>query len=231
MNRVVVLVPVHQRTTNLATVYRSHCEADTDAAFYFVAADGDDAVMDAMLKLQAPYHIVSKDRTKWSQKINDGIARTFEPWILCGADDIVFQRKWVEAIAGHLDSGFEGVYGTNDLGNGQVLKGLMSTHPLIHRNYTKNVAPENISGVLFEGYHHNYPDTELALHAQSQGMYKHLRHCIVEHRHPAFGKAADDPTYLFGRSRFFEDQSLFSIRCRKFGWHFGASHSFNENSK
>lgn len=245
MNRVAILVPVYRRTSNIAKVYASHLEAKTDAALYFVVNEDDSDVLAAIASQKAPCFITPKDRTKWSQKINDGIHRTEEPWILCGADDIVFRKGWVEAIASYLDSGFDGVYGTNDLGNTQVLLGQMSTHPLVHRKYTETIhasmsgLPYRMpyvmdgklqydSGLLYEGYHHNFPDTELCLEAQQRGDYRHLRHCVIEHCHPIFAKASDDAVYQLGRSRFFDDKALFDARCRKFGWRFGQPRSFDE---
>jgi hypothetical protein len=107
------------------------------------------------------------------------------------------------------------VFGTNDLGNPDVLNGSHATHYLIRRSYADNpgACVSGPQSVLWEGYQHNFTDTELIETAKSRGVFVPVLDSVVEHLHPAWHKAAWDSTYekmLAGNSA---DGREFQARC------------------
>lgn len=136
--------------------------------------------------------------------------------IFLGADDLNFHQDWdFFALQALKASSHLRVVGTNDLGNAQVLAGTHATHYLIDRRYIDEiggVADGSKGQVLFEGYDHNYTDTEFIGTAKARAVFTPCLTSIVEHIHPAFGKAALDPTYEKGNLHLRDDSELYLSR-------------------
>lgn len=218
--RIAVLVPVLARPQRVAPLLRSFTTAtcSNDATLYFIAQRSDGAELAALRAADVEPILVDDSDRSWAKKINRGYEQTSEPWLLLGADDLAFHPGWVDAVRGRLRD-HPGVIGTNDLGNGATMAGTHSTHPLVRRLYADicGTADER-RRVVHEGYDHNFPDTELVATARGRGLYVHALDCVIEHLHPAWGKAPRDATYALGRRRVREDRALFVRRGRMFGW-------------
>lgn len=223
---VAVLVPVLMRPKNVAPLldsfHRSLARSKARANLYFLVGQDDRIELDALIEHEAQYFIVPPEHRSWAKKINDGYKRSHEPWLLCLGDDVEFHTGWLEEVQKVMtECPSAGVIGTNDLGNAATIEGRSSTHPLVSRAYADSPGGCIDAGpgsVLFEGYHHNFPDTELVATARSRGRYAHAFHAFIEHLHPLWGKSADDEVYKLGQSRQPEDQALFMSRAKKFGW-------------
>jgi hypothetical protein len=217
---IAVIVPVLGRPSRVAPLLESFrvATSDNDARIYFVAQRSDTAEVEEIMRLGHEPILVDDHDRSWCRKINRGYERTTEPWLLLGADDLDFHIGWVDIVRRLLLS-HPGVIGTNDLGNPNTMKGNTSTHPLVRRAYAKicGTADER-DRVLHGGYDHNYPDTELVATARARSLYIHRADCIIEHLHPAWGKAATDETYLLGQRRVQQDAALFTQRAKTFGW-------------
>ena len=70
--------------------------------------------------------------------------------------------------------------------------------------------------VCHEGYRHNYVDAEICRVAVQRGTYWTARDANVEHLHPAFGTAEDDPTYRLGQSSVDADAATWRARLTEF---------------
>lgn len=219
MPKLVVLVPVLNRPQRIWPLWDSFAKSTdvVDARMLFLVNKNDTEEIKILTDLLLDFHLVENDRVSWAKKINDGFSWTSEPLILLGADDLRFHTDWMDEVKKNLD--WNGVLGTNDLGNEATMRGQSSTHPIVSRSYIEKFGTEDEPGkILHEGYRHNYPDTELSDTAKKRGRYKHLINCIVEHLHPAWGKAEDDATYQLGRQYFEADRDLYFSRKQKFGW-------------
>jgi len=217
---IAAIVPVlsrPQRVQPLVDSFRAATK-DEDAAIYFVAQASDTAELAAIRAAGLEPIVVGDEDRSWAKKINRGYQRTHEPWILLGADDLSFRPGWIDVIRGELLS-FEGVLGTNDLGNVATTRGQHSTHPLVRRAYADCCGTVDCRGcVVHEGYDHNFPDTELVATAKRRGLYRHRVDCIIEHLHPLWGKAKSDPVYALGQRSFTRDHDLFVSRSKRFGF-------------
>lgn len=217
---VAVLVPVLRRPHRVAPLVASFraATAPEDAQIYFIAQHSDVEEIAAIRAAGLEPLLVGDEDQSWSRKINRGYERTVEPWILLGADDLRFHPGWIETVRDVLKS-FPGIIGTNDLGSPDTASGNRSTHPLVRRLYAKICGTiDERDKICHEGYHHNFPDTELVMTARCRGVYMHARACHVEHLHPLWGKAPHDEIYKLGMSRWYDDQALFYERCNQFGF-------------
>lgn len=137
----------------------------------------------------------------WPKRINLGISKTREPYIFTGADDINFTSGWFEAAKAWMPQTKFGVVGVNDLHNPN------GTHFLVSRKYIDEFGP-----LCHEEYHHLYVDDEIRELAKSRGRYAYAADAIVEHVHPAAGKAEWDSVYELGNKHKAEDKALFESR-------------------
>ena len=216
MAEIAVLVPVldrPHRAAPLADAFR----AATPAGIYrlvFLCSLEDPAEYEACnqtgeLTLTVPWPAGPGD---WARKINHGYRHTTEPWMLCGADDLLPHPGWAEAALRLADPGV-GVIGTNDLGNPTVMAGKHSTHPLVARWYADEHGTVDGPGrVVTEAYGHQWTDTELVQTAMSRGAWVFAADSHVRHAHPFWTKGPMDATYEKGMASSREDQRLFARR-------------------
>lgn len=217
---IAVLVPVLGRPARVRPLVESFTAATSpqDARLYFVAQRSDTDELEAIAAIGYDPILVDDVDRSWARKINRGFTRTTESWLLLGADDLSFHAGWVDPVRDLLRT-HAGVIGTNDLGNPHTISGATSTHPLVRRLYADICGTvDEVGKILHEGYDHNYPDTELARTAMARGMWVHRADCVIEHMHPAWGKAQDDATYRRGQERAAQDHDLFVARGHRFGW-------------
>jgi hypothetical protein len=104
------------------------------------------------------------------------------------------------------------VVGTNDLANPDVLAGSHATHYLVARDYATNGVVDAPGLMLYEGYDHNWTDTEFIETARHRGVFMPCLASVVEHRHWAWGKASMDETYSKGCRNERVDQMHFLER-------------------
>jgi hypothetical protein len=147
-------------------------------------------------------------------KINRAVWQTDEPLIFLGADDIRFRPGWYEAAAAKLKPGI-GLVGTNDLHHPRVVRGRHATHFLATRAYATSGHIDG-PGLMHDGYHHCFADDELVETARARGAWAMALDSHVEHLHPSWGNAPDDPVYQASYAPFEADRALF--RSRRHLW-------------
>ena len=216
---VAVLVPVMKRPGNAAPFMRS-LRASTGLAKVYAIADHDDlATIAAWRKAGAtvlPHDFGGRPGT-FAQKVNAGFRASAEPWVLIVGDDVTFHPGWLDqAMAVKVNATM--VVGTNDLGNPRVTSGKHATHLLLRRAYVNlRGASWDGPGVLaHEGYRHWYVDDEIVTTAKQRGVWAMALGSIIEHQHPAWGKAEMDDTYRLGMKSAEVDQRLFKKRCAQY---------------
>ena len=150
----------------------------------------------------------------YARKVNLCVSQVFTEWLFTGADDLKFHPNWFEnAMKVRTEDKF--VIGTQDLGNPRVLRGIHSTHSLVHTEYAREygLTVDNTPGVvLCQGYWHEYVDDELVGVAKKRGIYAFANDSIVEHMHPHWGKAENDSSYTAQDSRLAYSRPLYTRR-------------------
>lgn len=153
--------------------------------------------------------------------INSAIDEFDSDYYFMGADDLNFHRGWdVEALKAMEALPNIKVVGTNDLLNEYVLHGWHSTHSLVDRGYLDGpggVVDGEAGVALYEGYHHNYVDTEFIGTAKARAVFAPCLTSVVEHNHHTVGKSKVDSTYEKGTRNLQEDHDLYMSR-RELWW-------------
>jgi hypothetical protein len=207
-----VIVPVLQRPANAAPLMASLRASGADAAAYAVCQSDDDDTAAAWLDTGAEV-LDSGEQVSFAAKANLGYAKTSEPWLFLCGDDVRFHLGWLAnalLVAGRVAD----VIGTNDLGNPRVVAGQHATHLLIRRAYVDTFGGGwDGPGILcHEGYRHWYVDDEIVTAARQRQVWAMARSAVVEHLHPAWGKAEMDPTYALGQVAAPADRQRFLAR-------------------
>jgi hypothetical protein len=73
--------------------------------------------------------------------------------------------------------------------------------------------PKNVAHV---GYRHWFVDDEIVSAAKQRGVWAMAINSVVEHLHPAWGKAKNDEVYTLGQSFAEQDKATFKARSQEF---------------
>jgi hypothetical protein len=208
-----VLVPVMARPQNAEPFMRSLRASTGMAAVYAIANDDDHDTIEAWRAAGA--EVITGPVSTFAEKINLGCAKTAEPWVFVVGDDVRFHPGWLDRAQMAAGDGYH-VVGTNDLGNPRVMAGEHATHLLIRRSYIDEQGGswDGPGTVCHEGYRHWYVDDELVTVAKQRGVWAMASGAVVEHLHPAWGKAPDDDVYRLGQSHQDRDRYLFQKRLK-----------------
>ena len=210
IDEVAVIVPVLRRPEHAAPFMRSLRASTGLANVYAVCSEADDA--EAWRAVGAT--VIETDRVSFAMKVNDAYPHTKEPWVFLVGDDVRFHAGWLDhAQMVARDSGAK-VVGTNDLGNDRVMSGDHATHMLIARDYIdeQGASWDGPGVICHEGYRHWFVDDELVTAAKQRNVWAPALGSIVEHLHPAWGKADTDDTYVRGQRYAERDQRTFQKR-------------------
>lgn len=198
MKDVVILIPTLGRPQHIDPLLDSLYNTTDRASVLFLLTPGDLEVKKKILSRGED--IIEVRQTKggrgdYARKINIGYKSTKEPVLFLGATDLIFHDNWLENAMSHLSETIQ-VVGTNDLGNGRVMKGEHSTHTLVTRRYVDKFGTvDEVGKVLHEGYPHEYVDDEFIQTAQCRDAFAMALDSHVEHMHPAWNKAEWDASY------------------------------------
>jgi hypothetical protein len=220
-----VIVPVMRRPQNAEPFMRS-LRASTGLAKVYAVAEPDDTETAEAWRAAGAEVLLGNDEwvgdaeqpiaTTFAEKMNLGYRQTGEPWLFMVGDDVRFHPGWLDHAQAAAGDRFH-VVGTNDMSNPRVMAGEHGTHLLIRRSYVDDMGAswDGPKNVAHEGYRHWYVDDEIVTAAKQRGVWTAATHSVVEHRHPAWGKAPDDDVYRLGQSFAEQDKATFKTRCQE----------------
>ena len=214
MSQVVVLAPVLDRPHRARPLAES---LGGEVRLVFLCSPGDEEEIAACRAVTTAQTVVvpfEREPGDYARKINYGISITDEEWVFQGADDLRFHDGWLEAALRTAErmNAAPGVIGTQDLGNRLVKYGKHSTHSLVSRAYIEEMGTADGPGLMHEGYHHNFVDTEMVETAGYRRRWAFAKNAVVEHLHPHWNKGEMDATYDLGLGEFRADQLRFFER-------------------
>lgn len=162
--------------------------------------------------------VCAAHHTAMPQKVNHGFRETGQPWVLFVGEDVRFHPGWQEAAMRAAGDRFH-VVGTNDLGHPRVISGEHATHMLLRRTYVDEFGGgwDEPGVVMHEGYRHWFADDEIVHAAKQRNAWVAAPGCVIEHLHPAWGKAKSDSVYELGASAQAHDTAVFTERLARFG--------------
>jgi glycosyltransferase involved in cell wall biosynthesis len=207
---IAVLIPTLNRPHRVAEIVANLKDTAPEAVPYFIIEEHDTATAEAIEAIGSN-KVVNKRAASYAGAINTAIKETKEPYILMAADDLLFKQGWAEPIL-KLAKDF-GFVGTNDLHNPDVLRGTHATHYLITREYAELGSIDDPDAVLYEGYIHNYTDTEAVATAKFRGQWTPCLESVIEHLHWVWGLATQDATYQKGTTTVSQDEQTFNSRA------------------
>lgn len=209
-----IIIPTLGRPEQLARVV-ANIDGNTVANHRVVfVCEARDTASIAAVEALGLEPVINRRTANYQGAVNSAWDVSTAEWLFCGADDLNFHPGWDVWLPGYRGGPFK-VFGTNDLYNGYVLKGWHSTHSLVHRSYLEEhggVADEGPGSFLFEGYDHNFCDTEFISTAKMRATFRPCLDSIVEHLHPAAGKAEIDATYERSMAEFDRDEKIYEMR-------------------
>lgn len=206
--RCAVIVPVLHRPKNVHPFMASLKASTSLATAYFVCEPNDTTEQDEVRKHGGK---VLLHPGTFAKKANHGYRNTTEPWMLLVGDDVMFRPGWLDRALRAASGDRFSLVGTNDMSG---LARDLATHPLVRRSWVdEHGASWDGPGVMcHEGYGHCFVDNEWTEVAKRAGVFIQAPDAVIEHFHPIFGKAADDPIYRKGYSTYDADQRLFHSR-------------------
>lgn len=221
---IVVIVPVLNRPARVAPLIESYeAAAGVHSQLLFVVSASDQLELDAIADAHATSITVDWEPGPgdYAKKINFGTACSDiwpAPFIFAGADDLAFHECWDVCALEVAEKTGAGMIGTNDLGNGLVMRGEHSTHSLFRRSYIDELGAswDGPGTVYSEAYDHQMVDNEAVAIAKARGMWAFSPGSLVEHLHVFWGKSAKDSTYDKALAHGSEDARLFQQRRRQF---------------
>ena len=215
-----ILIPVLGRGEQIEPLLQNlHATTKAEYRVVLICTPGDEAT-EVAKSTEADVIVVTWEAgyADYAKKLAVGFRYTEEPWLFQGATDLIFKSEWDTQALRVAKQTHKRVIGTNDLSNPQVRRGEHSTHTLIARSYIEEFGGTcDGTGIVFsEAYDHQYSDNEFIETAKRRREFAFAARSIVEHRHPHWGTAKNDPTYEKAMRATKRDMKLFMARRRKF---------------
>lgn len=211
---IAVLIPTFGRADRLARVAANITEnTETDHRVVFAVEAEDVESIAAAAELDVDV-VVNEGRPNYSGAITTAYRATPAEYVFAGADDLRFHPGWDRAALAHMD-GWVQVVGTNDLLNPFVLAGYHATHFLVDRRYLDEVGgvvDQGPGSFLFDGYGHQYTDTEFIATAKMRSRYRPCLESVVEHINAWSPKGTVDATAHKTQVTAAADSALYDSR-------------------
>lgn len=215
-----ILIPTYGRSGRIGKVVENIDGASTKKhQVTFIIEPDDNGSRSVLLGLHLPF-VVNERTANYAGAMNTAIANLDEfdsDFWFAGSDDLRFTPGWDVAALALMD-GQTMVVGTNDLHNPFVLDGLHATHYLVDRRYIEKFGGTLTEGPgigYYEGYTHQYTDTEFIGVAKARARFKPCLDSIVEHMHYTFGRSEHDATYTRAYEHLEEDRVLYEERKKQ----------------
>lgn len=217
-----VLIPTYKRSHRVPGIVNNVLASSqlVDRIVFCVEED-DTATIDAVKSVHETcpkaMFVVNNRSRNYAGAINSAwSARKSIPakYWFAGADDLDFQPGWDTEAVGKFNGWF-GVVGTNDLLNPYVQQGSHATHYLVAADYLEKiggVVDEGRGSFLYEGYVHNYTDTEFIGTAKMRAKFRPCLSSIVRHLHWSTGATPIDETVEKANAGYAADSELYDSR-------------------
>jgi hypothetical protein len=215
--KVAVLIPTLGRPQkmreNVENLYDVTKKDEIDIVFI---VEKDDTPSIEMSRNLDAITLINQRCKSFAGAVNTAVRTLTHNYFFGASDDFLFHENWLPPLM-NLSEYF-GMVGPEDLGNPDVRAGKIAVSYLISRNYIPRACVGFPEDLLFEGYRHNFTDTELTATAIANGEYAFCPDSIVEHMHPFFNKSAVDDTYQLSLNHMDNSHDATLFESRKHLW-------------
>ena len=211
-----IVIPTYNRASRIKGIADNVSEATFhEHNLHFVVEADDQASIDAITFLGLT-PIINERTRNYSGACNTAYLKTTDEYLFAGADDITFAKGWDDPImAMYSGDPWVAVVGTMDGVNPYVQAGTHATHYMVRREYLDKVGGIVDVGPkswLFEGYGHNYCDTEFIGTAKMRAKFRPCFASHVRHDHWSTGAMKPDGTTAKANSSYAADSVLYDAR-------------------
>lgn len=217
-----IVVPTLGRSDKLPWIadnVRQNTDIKYTLAFVVEASDNESLRM-AKLCAQNDSRVVpiiNERAASYAGAVNTAFLHTDHDHVFLAADDVFFHPHWDMPLFDRIAADpWAQVIGTNDRLNPYVASGLHATHYLVAREYVdvygSGVIDSREPILLYEGYKHNYTDTEFIATAKMRSRFRPCLDSIVAHQHHTTGLIYVDDTYEKSMSTMSDDAHTYRSR-------------------
>lgn len=213
-----IVIPTLWRSSRLSSLIKNiHESTNIFHKILFVAEKDDEETLEQLKKLSVEdrtVRFVVNDRTKSCLgAFNAAVPHIKAPYWFAGGDDLFFHNEWAEKCLEKMCSPIM-VVGTDDLLNNEVKEGQTATHFLVDTKFNElgGTFDEKPGEVAYEGYGHDFFDTELVDVAKYRGMFAPCLEAVVEHLHQLVNKNEMDATYERNIESAKNDREIYNKR-------------------
>ena len=212
-----IVIPTYGRPHRVAEVAADIAAATTVEHRVLFVIEADDLATDKACQEARVEYVTNEGARSYGGAINTGRRYSFNEWVFTGADDLHFHPGWdVAALrACAAANPWAHVIGTDDLLNPYVRQGVHATHSLVRRSYLDEVGgvvDEGPGSFLFEGFGHNYVDTEFIGTAKARCVFRPCFESVVAHLHESAGLSPRDATHDKADATYGADAELYESR-------------------
>ncbi len=220
MSKICVLIPTYKRPEKLKELVNNFYLFSTQSKLYFIIDPSDKKTIAELKSIQQKtkydfeiFEVVGE----YVKAINLGVKLTKEPFVFCGADDILFTADWdLKLLKVMADETINVTGGIDDWTCSK--SGVHVSHPLIRRSYIDGIGSYwgGNEGVYFSGYKHYQCDIELEQLAWARNCFRLCKEVTIYHNHYVNHKVSDDETYKKSRLSLKDDSELYNKRAKNF---------------
>lgn len=195
--KIAIVIPTYKRSDRMEKIVENIFSVTPNDLIdiVFVVESEDENSVKKSQEINA-ITLINQRTHNYAGAVNTAIKTLTHEYFFIAADDFLFHENWLPPLL-ELSKNFS-VVGPNDLGNPNVAAGNLAVSYLVSREYIPRACIGYPDLLIFEGYLHNYTDTELTETAISNKEYVYCPNSIVEHMHPIWNKAEVDETYIQG---------------------------------
>jgi glycosyltransferase involved in cell wall biosynthesis len=218
VKQIAVLIPTYKRPSKLKELVENFFKYSKDSSLYFIINLDDNETVAELARLKNKFDFsIFNSEEEYVGCINYGVKTTKEPFIFCGADDILFTKDWdLKLLKVMQDKSINVSGGIDDWTCSK--SGVHISHPLVRRSYIEGVGSYwgGNDGLYFNGYKHYQCDIELEQLAWFRNCFRLCKEVTIHHNHYINKKSVDDETYAKSRKKLKKDVETYNERCSAF---------------
>lgn len=220
---IAILIPTVGRPDRIRTILDNIEKTTTiPHTVYIITEPEDQQTIDQTNHLKDWYKgkvelIINRPPHNYVTAINYGYAKSIEPFIFCGSDDIEFEPGWDQKMLKEFNDSSIGLVGAWD--SWKITQtGKHTSHFMVKRQYIEELGgvEDERNTIYSSQYQHFNCDIETEQVAMKRGKFK-MSEATIEHHHFIVDKSVEyDKTYAKEQSKINRDTRTYNQRRQSF---------------